>query len=124
MKKVMSQVGTTPYANHFGHAPRGYCRGDRNFATQSGYCQTGKCHRPGLLEFSVREVLNKTATRVMGVLNPLKLTITNYPEGKTEWMETVNNPEDPEAGTGSSFFWHLWIEKEDFMEDPPKKFSA
>ncbi len=59
----------------------------------------------------------------MGVLDPLKLVITNYPEGQTEWMPTVNNPEDPEAGTREiPFSRELWIERADFMEDPPKKF--
>jgi glutaminyl-tRNA synthetase len=103
---------------------RGYpAEAIRNFATRVGIAKRENVIDLGLLEFSVREVLNKTATRVMGVLNPLKLTITNYPEGKTEWMETVNNPEDPEAGTREvPFSRHLWIEKEDFMEDPPKKF--
>lgn len=103
---------------------RGYpAEAIRNFATRVGIAKRENVIDLGLLEFSVREVLNKTATRVMGVLNPLKLTITNYPEGKTEWMETANNPEDPEAGNREiPFSRHLWIEKEDFMEDPPKKF--
>ncbi len=103
---------------------RGYpAEAIRNFATRVGIAKRENVIDLGLLEFSVREVLNKTATRVMGVLDPLKLTITNYPEGQTEWMETVNNPEDPAAGTREvPFTRELWIEKEDFMEDPPKKF--
>ncbi len=103
---------------------RGYpAKAIRNFATRVGVAKRENVIDLGLLEFSVREVLNKTATRVMGVLDPLKLTITNYPEGKTEWMETTNNPEDASAGTREiPFSRELWIERGDFMEDPPKKF--
>jgi len=76
-----------------------------------------------LLEFSVREDLNKSASRVMGVLDPLPVVIENYPEDKVEFFETANNPEDPGAGTRSVPFSRvLYIEREDFMEDPPKKF--
>ncbi len=76
-----------------------------------------------LLEFCVREELNQTAPRVMAVLSPLKVTITNYPEGKVEELQAVNNPENPEAGTRPiPFSRELYIEREDFMEDPPKKF--
>ncbi len=76
-----------------------------------------------LLENSIREELNKTAPRVMAVLDPLKVVITNYPEGKTEEMEAVNNPEDPAAGTRIlPFSKELYIEREDFREDAPKKF--
>ena len=76
-----------------------------------------------LLEFCVREELNQTAPRVMAVLSPLKVTITNYPEGQVEELEAVNNPENPEAGTRPiPFSRELYIEGEDFMEDPPKKF--
>ena len=97
--------------------------GIRLFIKKAGVSKREQLIEIGLLESSVREVLNKTATRVMGVLNPLKLTITNYPEGKTEWMETTNNPEDPNAGTRKiPFSRELWIEKGDFMKDPPKKF--
>ena len=76
-----------------------------------------------LLEFCVREDLNKVATRVMTVMNPVKLVIENYPEGKEEWLETENNPEDENAGTRKvPFSRELYIEKEDFMEEAPKKF--
>ena len=76
-----------------------------------------------LLEFCVREELNKTAIRVMGVLNPVKLVITNYPEEQIEEMEVINNPEDESAGSRKvPFSKELYIEREDFMEDPPKKF--
>ncbi|MFI5324276.1 MAG: glutamine--tRNA ligase, partial [Thermodesulfobacteriota bacterium] len=76
-----------------------------------------------LLEHSVRDNLNKKALRVMAVLNPLKVVITNYPGGLTEEIEAVNNPEDPGMGTRKvPFSGELYIEKDDFMENPPKKF--
>jgi len=75
------------------------------------------------LEHHIRQDLNKRAPRVMGVLNPLKVVITNYPEGESETLEAINNPEDPDAGTRCvPFSRELYIEQEDFMEDPPKKF--
>ena len=77
----------------------------------------------GLLEHSIREDLNIKADRMMGVLNPLKLIITSYPDDQEEWMETVNNPEDESRGTRKiPFSREIYIEREDFMEDPPKKF--
>jgi glutaminyl-tRNA synthetase len=76
-----------------------------------------------LLEHCVREDLNRTSPRVMGVLRPLRVVIENYPEGRTEQLEAVNNPEDPGAGTREVPFSRiLYIEKDDFMENPPKKF--
>ncbi len=76
-----------------------------------------------LLEHCVREDLNKTSLRVMAVLRPLKVIIDNYPEGKVEYLEAVNNPEDPTAGTRQvPFCRELYIEREDFMENPPKQF--
>ncbi len=76
-----------------------------------------------VLENAVREVLNKTASRYMAVLNPIKVVITNYPEGEVEMLEAVNNPEDESAGTREvPFTRELYIERDDFMEDPPKKF--
>jgi glutaminyl-tRNA synthetase len=76
-----------------------------------------------LLEFCVREDLNLRAPRVMGVLKPLKVTLVNYPEGQMEELEAVNNPEDPAQGTRKvPFSRELYLEREDFMEDPPKKF--
>jgi glutaminyl-tRNA synthetase len=76
-----------------------------------------------LLEMCVREHLNRTAPRVMAVLRPLKVVITNYPEDQVEEFECVNNPEDPAAGTRKvPFARELWIERDDFMEDPPSKF--
>jgi len=76
-----------------------------------------------LLEHCMREDLNKTSPRVMAVLNPLKVVITNYPEDKSEEMDAINNPEDPTAGTRKVPFSRiLYIERDDFMEDPPRKF--
>ena len=76
-----------------------------------------------MLEHAVRDVLNRTAPRRFAVLNPLKVVIENYPEGQVEEMEVANNPEDPSAGTRRvPFSRELWIERDDFMEDPPAKF--
>jgi glutaminyl-tRNA synthetase len=76
-----------------------------------------------LLEHCLRQDLNKTSSRVMAVLRPLKVIIDNYPEDKSEYLEAINNPEDPSAGTREvPFSRELYIEQEDFMEDPPKKF--
>jgi glutaminyl-tRNA synthetase len=76
-----------------------------------------------MLEHEVRDVLNRTAARRFAVTRPLKLAIENYPEGQVEELEAVNNPEDPDAGTRTvSFSRELWIERDDFMEDPPGKF--
>lgn len=95
----------------------------RNFNDSIGYTKVMAQNDFGLLEFAVREDLNKKAPRVMAVLNPLKLIITNYPEDKTEEMETVNNPEDESMGSRSiPFSREIYIEREDFMEDPPRKF--
>ena len=75
------------------------------------------------LEHEARDVMNRTAARRFAVLRPLKLVIENYPEGRVEEMEAVNNPEDPSAGTRTvQFTRELWIERDDFMEDPPSKF--
>ena len=76
-----------------------------------------------LLENSLREELNKTASRYMGVLNPLKVVLTNYPEGQIEWLEAVNNPEDPAAGTRKlPFGREFYIDRDDFLEVPPPKY--
>ena len=76
-----------------------------------------------LLEAAVREDLNAKAIRVSAVVNPVKLVITNYPDGMTEEMEAINNPENEADGTHNiTFSKNLWIEREDFMEDAPKKF--
>jgi glutaminyl-tRNA synthetase len=95
----------------------------RNFADKVGVTKVEGMSDVSLLEHSVREDLNKTALRVMGVLNPLKVVITNYPEGLTEELEAINNPEDPDAGTRMvPFSRELYIEQDDFMENPPNKF--
>jgi glutaminyl-tRNA synthetase len=95
----------------------------RNFNDSIGYTKVMATNDVGLLEFAVREDLNRRASRVMAVLNPLKLIITNFPEGKEEWMETVNNPEDEGMGCRTiPFSREIYIEREDFMEDPPNKY--
>jgi glutaminyl-tRNA synthetase len=95
----------------------------RNFSDRIGVTKVDGMIDVSLLEYSVREHLNKTAQRVMGVLNPLKVTITNYPENGFEELDAVNNPEDEEMGLRKvPFSNELYIEREDFMENPPKKF--
>ncbi len=95
----------------------------RNFADRVGVTKTDGVTDVALLEYSIREDLNKRAQRVMGVLNPLKVVITNCPEGVVEQMEAVNNPEDASMGTRLvPFTRELYIERDDFMEEPPKKF--
>jgi len=103
---------------------RGYTPASiRNFAERVGVTKVEGTSDVSLLEHSVREDLNKTAQRVMGVINPLKVVITNYPEGQVEEMEAINNPEDPEAGTRMvPFAREIYIEQDDFMENPPNKF--
>ncbi len=95
----------------------------RAFCEDIGVTKTGSVIDLGRLENAVRANLNAKAQRRMGVLRPLKVTITNYPEGDTEHVELQNNPEDPAAGVRSvPFSKSLYIERDDFMEDPPKKF--
>ena len=95
----------------------------KNFMRSIGYTKFDALNDVALLEAAVRDDLNKKATRVSAVLDPVKLVITNYPEDKSEMMEAVNNPEDEAAGTHEiSFSKNLWIERADFMEDAPKKF--
>ncbi len=95
----------------------------RNFADRIGVTKTDGITDVALLEYSIREDLNKRAQRVMGVLNPLKMVIANYPEGEVEQMEAINNPEDETMGTRLvPFTRELYIERDDFMEEPPKKF--
>jgi glutaminyl-tRNA synthetase len=103
---------------------RGYSpQSIRNFIDSIGYTKFDALNDVALLEASVREDLNKKALRVSAVLNPVKLVITNYPDGQTEEMEAVNNPENEADGTHTiTFSKHLWIERDDFMEDAPKKF--
>jgi len=95
----------------------------RNFAERVGIAKRENIIDVGLLEHSIREDLNKRANRYMAVLNPLKVVIINYPDNSTEEMDAVNNPENPDAGTRKiPFSKTLYIEKDDFMENPPKKF--
>jgi glutaminyl-tRNA synthetase len=95
----------------------------RNFIKSIGYTKFDALNDMALLEAAVREDLNKKATRVSAVLDPVKLVITNYPEGQTEEMVAENNPEQEDAGTHTiTFSRELWIERSDFMEDAPKKF--
>ena len=95
----------------------------RNFIDSIGYTKFDALNDVALLEAAVRDDLNKKACRVSAVLNPVKLIITNYPDGMEEEMEAVNNPENAEDGTHSIVFTkNLWIERDDFMEDAPKKF--
>lgn len=95
----------------------------RQFIDTIGYTKYEALNSISLLEHAVRDDLNKKATRVMAVINPVKLIITNYPEGKTEYVEMENNPEEEGSGTHSMpFTREIYIEREDFMENPPKKF--
>lgn len=94
-----------------------------NFIDKIGYTKVEGIIDLGLLEHAVREELNKTSTRVSAIINPVKLIITNYPEDRVEMMEALNNPEDENSGTHEiAFARELWMEREDFMEDAPKKF--
>ena len=103
---------------------RGYsAQSIRNFIDSIGYTKFDALNDYALLEAAVRDDLNKKACRVSAVLNPVKLIITNYPKGKTEEVEAINNPENEADGTHTiTFSRELWIEREDFMEDAPKKF--
>ena len=95
----------------------------RNFCERVGLAKRNSIIDVALLEHCVREDLNKTAPRVMAVLRPLKVIIDNYPEGQVEELEAINNPEDPDMGTRKIPFSRvIYIEQEDFQEDPPKKF--
>ena len=95
----------------------------RNFIDSIGYTKFDALNDMALLEAAVRDDLNKKAIRVSAVLNPVKLVITNYPEGEIEQLEAVDNPEDENSMTHTiAFSKNLWIEREDFMEDAPKKF--
>jgi glutaminyl-tRNA synthetase len=103
---------------------RGYTPASiRNFADKVGVAKRENVIDLSLLEFCIREDLNKNAQRLMGVLNPLKVVIENYPEGQSEELDAVNNPEDENAGTRKvPFGREIYIEREDFMENAPRKF--
>jgi glutaminyl-tRNA synthetase len=103
---------------------RGYTpKAIRDFCDRIGIAKRNSTVDLALLEYCIREDLNKRASRVMGVLRPLKVVIDNYPEGRSEELDAVNNPEDLSMGTRKvPFSRELYIEQDDFMEDPPKKF--
>ena len=103
---------------------RGFpAEGIRDFAEMVGVTKSDSVIEYGQLEYAVRAVLNRSAPRRFGVLDPLKVVIENYPEGRTEEVEVPNNPEDPSAGTRPvPFGRELWIERDDFMEEPAPKF--
>ncbi|MEM1071705.1 MAG: glutamine--tRNA ligase/YqeY domain fusion protein [Planctomycetota bacterium] len=95
----------------------------RNFCQGVGVTKFNAVHDIGLLENAVREHLNKAAPRRMAVLDPVKVVVTNWEASKTDWLDAVNNPEDDAAGKRQiPFTRELWIEREDFMADPPRKF--
>ena len=107
-----------------GFRRRGYTpSGIHKFIDKIGYTTYDALNDFALMESAIREDLNASATRVAAVVNPVKLVITNYPEGQVEEMDAINNPEDENAGSHKiAFSRELWIEKEDFMEDAPKKY--
>ncbi|MEN9919455.1 MAG: hypothetical protein RL662_1891 [Bacteroidota bacterium] len=107
-----------------GYRRRGYTpQSIRNFIDKIGYTKYDGMIDVALLEFAVREDLNKKATRVSAVIDPIKLVITNYPDNQTESLEAQNNPENPESGSHSILFSkELYIERDDFMEEAPKKY--
>ena len=132
-KRKLLQLVTENYVNGWddprmptisGLRRRGYTPASiRNFATKIGVAKRDGIIDVAVLEHSVREDLNKYADRVMCVSNPLKIVITNYPEGQTEIMHGINNPEDIDAGNREiPFSREIYIEQADFMENPPKKF--
>ena len=95
----------------------------RDFVKRVGVAKANSVVEYGMLEFSVREALNRSTQRRMAVLRPLKVVIENYPEGQVEELDAVNHPDDPDAGSRKvSFSRELWVERDDFMENPPKKF--
>ena len=95
----------------------------RDFTERIGVAKNNSVVDLALLEYSIRQDLNQHARRVMGVLDPLKVTLINYPEGQVEWLDAVNNPEDPAAGVRQvPFSRELWIEQDDFRETPPPKY--
>jgi len=107
-----------------GFRRRGYTPASlRDFCDRIGVAKRENLIEYSLLEFCIREDLNKLALRRFAVLKPLKVVITNLPEGQTEWLESENNPEDPESGARPiAFTRELWIEEDDFMDNPPPKY--
>jgi glutaminyl-tRNA synthetase len=95
----------------------------RDFIKRIGVAKANSVVDMGMFEFSIREILNKTAMRRMAVLRPLKVVIENYPEGQSEQLDAVNHPDDPSAGARKIRFGReIYVERDDFMENPPKKF--
>lgn len=132
-KRKLLELVTNKYVNGWddprmptisGLRRRGYTpESMRNFAERIGVAKRENMIDVGLLEFFIREDLNKKANRVMAVLDPLKVVITNYPDGQIEELTSSNNPEDEAAGTRTVYFSkEIFIEREDFMEDAPNKF--
>jgi glutaminyl-tRNA synthetase len=103
---------------------RGYtAQAIRNFCEQIGVAKNDSMVDIALLEYHIRQDLNRITPRVMGVLRPLKVVITNYPENQMEMLEAINNPEDPEMGTREvPFSRELYIDRQDFREEPPRKY--
>ena len=122
--KVVSRWDDPRMPTLAGMRRRGYTpEGIREFCRRVGVTKVNSLSDVALLEHCIRDDLNKRVLRVMGVLNPLRIVIDNYPEGQEETFEAQNNPEDPRAGTRHVPFSRvLFIEQDDFMEDPPKKF--
>lgn len=123
-EKIVSGWDDPRLATLSGLRRRGYTPASiRNFIERVGVAKRNSIVDIAMLEHAIREDLNKNAPRVMAVLDPLKVVITNYPEDQSEELECVNNPEKPEDGTRMvPFSGELYIERADFMEDPPKKF--
>jgi len=132
-KRMLKELVDSKYVNGWddsrmptisGIRRRGYSpESIRNFCSRIGIAKVNSMVDFSFLEHCIREDLNKTAPRFMGVLNPLKVVIENYPEDKTEEFDAINNPEDPKAGKRKLHFSkELFIEQSDFMEAPPKKF--
>ena len=132
-KRMLKELVDGKYVNRWddprlptisGMRRRGYSpESIRNFCKRIGVAKVNSIVDFSFLEYCVREDLNKTAPRFMGVLNPLKVTVENYPKDKVEEFDAINNPEDPTAGTRKiPFSNELFIEQEDFMENPPDKF--
>lgn len=107
-----------------GYRRRGYTpESIRMFVDRIGYTKFDALNDIALMESAIREDLNRRSTRVSAVIHPIKLIVTNYPEGKTEEYETINNPEDPQSDSHKiTFSRELWIEREDFMENAPAKY--
>ena len=124
-RKNRHRLGRSAHAHHFRPCAGAASPPEalRHFAYNIGITKYNGVTDVAVLEHAIREDLNKRALRRLAVLRPLKVVLTNYPEGKTEELDAVNNPEDPAAGTRKiPFSRELFIERDDFMETPPPKF--